>query len=494
MLVEFGEWMPDLPPLNNPGCVLAQGCIPMGRGYEPFPTASIYSTNTMDARAQGAFSCRDADGTVFNFSGNASKLYRNTSAAFSNISKAGGYTTGTDERWSFTQFGRRVIATNFTDNVQSYVMGTSSAFADLAGSPPRARYCTTLKDFVVLANTADSPARVQWSALSDATSWTVSAATGADYQDLDTSKGWIRQIVGGEYGVVFQERAITRMTFVGAPLWFQFDEVESERGTQAPGSVVKVGNTIFYLGTDLRFYAFNGTSSVPIGSNRVDKTFAAAVDTTYIHKVSACRDPRKPIVYWAFPGPGSSAGACNYIYAYNYQTDRWASVFLDEPVASYGEVDLLHLQFAEGYTLDGLDTVNSSIDALPYSLDSAYWTGGQISLAAFTPGIVYQVVFDSAAYIARFTSRELEAVPGYRATVKEIRPIVQGYVTLSAAIAVRETQAASAIGYAWGAPNTAGYIRGRASGRYHAASLTLTGGFTHAIGVDVTDVTPLGRR
>ena len=153
----------------------------------------------------------------------------------------------------------------------------------------------------MLAGLDTGVARVQWSPQGDpAGTWGSDPATGADYQDLDPTNGFIRQIVGGEYGVIFQERAITRMTFVGSPLWFQFDEVESGRGTQAPGSVVKVGNAIFYLGFD-GFYLFDGTASRPIGVNRVNKSFLSDVDANYLHRVKAVAHPQEPLVYFFYP-------------------------------------------------------------------------------------------------------------------------------------------------------------------------------------------------
>ena len=63
------------------------------------------------------------------------------------------------------------------------------------------------------------------------------------------------------------------MTLTSAPLTFSADEIE-QRGTDAPGSVIKLGRFIFYKSQD-GFFMFNGESSEPIGAGKVDKTILA---------------------------------------------------------------------------------------------------------------------------------------------------------------------------------------------------------------------------
>lgn len=490
MLLKFGEFIPDMPAYQNPGTSFVKNVIPMADGYEPFKGPSVFS-DALAARCQGAASFRDADGTVFNFSGNAESLNKLTSTAWGDVSKAGGYTTGIDERWSFTQFGRNVIACNYTDPTQYFEMGTSTEFDDLAGSPPRARYVAAVKDFVVLANINDGdayPSRVQWSPIGNPSgTWGTVPATQADYQDLDATNGLIRQIVGGEYGVVFQERAITRMTYVGSPLVFQFDEVESGRGTQAPGSVVKVGNTIFYLGPD-GFYAFNGSGSIAIGDNKVDKTFLAALDANYLYLVQGVRDPRKPIVYWIYNASGSS-GAPNAAIAYNWSTNRFSPIDL-----TGNELEFVYNAYVEGYTLDGLDAVSGSIDALDFSLDSDYWTGGTIQLAGFDAS--HRMVYLNGPNLeATLETSEQRPNEFGRMAVTRVRPAVD---TASATVSVgtRETLS-EAVTYTSAASQVSnGSCPVRVSGTYMRGRVSIPAGtdWTHAQGVELEEMQQTGRR
>ena len=52
----------------------------------------------------------------------------------------GNYSVPSGDFWSFAQFGGKVIACNFNDNPQVIDVDTGAVnFADLAGTPPKAR-------------------------------------------------------------------------------------------------------------------------------------------------------------------------------------------------------------------------------------------------------------------------------------------------------------------------------------------------------------------
>lgn len=491
MFIPFGEYTPDLPAYKNPGSAYVNNVIPMGDGYEPFPALTVYS-DALSARCQGAGSFRDADGTVFNFSGDAAKLYKMASALWSNVSKVGGYATNTDERWSFTQFGRSVIAANYTDATQTFLMGTDSLFSNLSATCPKARYLGVVNDFLVLGNINDGaayPNRVQWSPQGNPGGvWGTDEATQADYQDLNAANGWIKQVIGGEYGVIFQERAIVRMTYAGSPLVFQFDVVEEGRGTQAPGSVIKVGNLIYFIDTD-GFYVFNGSSSIPIGDNKVDKTFLSNLDDNYLYRIQAVRDPTKPIIYWIYPGSGNTGGNCNAIIAYNWVTNKFSPVDL-----TGNDLEFIYNLFVEGYTLDQLDSVSSSIDALTFSLDSGFWTGGTIQLGGFNAN--HKVVYlNGSALEATIDTTEVRPNETGRAEIIRIRPAVDSS-SATIKIGIRNTQSES-VSYGMASSQMSdGSCPVRANARFVRARVSIPAGdsWTHAQGVEIEEMVNVGMR
>jgi hypothetical protein len=491
MQVMFGPWQPDLPPMDNTGVTVALNVIPAGDSYKSFPSAVVYS-GALDARCQGAVSGRDAAGVTYNFAGDAAKLYSLGATAWSDASKVGGYTTSAEERWSFTQWGSQIIATNYADDMQEFTMGTSTDFADLSATAPRSRYISVVRNNVVAANTFDSldgsvPYRVRWSGIGDATSWTPSVSTQSDFQDLDGDGGWCQQIVGGEFGTIFQERSIWRMTYVGSPIIYQFDEVERGRGTPAPGSVTKIGSAIPYLGID-GFYVFDGQQSQPIGADRIDKTFYSDLDQSYINRISSTVDPINKIIFWASPGQQNTGGNPNRIWAYNYSPTakkRWA--YADQ------DIEYIYRSLAEGYTLDGLDSISTNLDLLPFLLDSRVWTGNSALFSGFDSDHK-QVNFTGTALDATIETQETELTPNQRTNIQEIRPFVEGFSTLTIQIGGRNSLADAVT---WGSvitPNSAGNFPCRSNYRYHRMRVSLSGSFTHAQGLSIVKTSVRGAR
>ena len=490
-MIPIGEWLPDLPEYQNPGATTAKNVLPSGASYEQFPGLSVYSS-ALTARCQGAAFAKDADGNTFNFAGDATKLYRLASGTWSDVSKVGGYSINAEDRYYFTQFGNRFIVTNFADPIQSWTLGTSSVFADLSATAPQARYCAVVNNFLVVGNTFDSvdgnvPYRVRWSAIGDPTSWTVSSTTLADYNDLDSSQGWVQQVVGGEYGVVFQERAITRFDYVGSPDVFQFRQVESRRGCIAPGSVIQFSNLVAYLGQD-GFYIFDGNQSQAIGTNQVNQTLFNELDLSYLTRITAAADLDKQILYWAVPVSGNNSGNPNKIYMYNYSpnaTKRW----------SFAEVDTEHLytSLSEGYTLDTLDSVSGSIDALLFSLDSRVWTGNNFILSAFNSD--HKLAnFTGTALNAVVETQEVELTQGQRSNLMLVRPVVDGSGTVTIQLGTRNLLSESVT---WGnsmTANSSGDFPVRSNARYHRMRINVSGGFNHIQGVDALKFVAAGTR
>ncbi len=493
-MIEIGEWLPDLPALDNPGVLDAKNVLPFGKSYQSFPSLSVFSS-AITARCQGAFSARDKDGNAYNFFGDASKLYQISSGTTpSDASKVGGYTTAADENWEFAQFlGNEIIATNFADTMQSYVMGTSSVFADVTGTPPKARHVGVVRDFLVVGNTFDGsdgnvPNRVRWAGIGTSTSWTVSATTQADYNDLAGDGGWVKKVVGGEIGTIFQERGIWRMTYVGSPNVFQFDKVEDNRGTLASGSVVKASNMIFYLGLD-GFYIFDGQRSLPIGADKIDKTVLNELDTTYCNRITAVADPDNKLIFWAYAATGNTSGLSNKVLIYNYAPNaktRWA-------YAEPGNIEVLWQSIATGYTLDGLDTVSSSIETLGFSLDSRVWTGDNRLLSAFNSDHKW-ANFTGTALDAQVDTRETSLTPGKRTKISRVRPVIDGSGTITVQVGERNKQNEDETFGAATSVTTSGDVPVRSNARYHRFRLNVSGGFNHIQGIDVTKSTSGGDR
>jgi hypothetical protein len=489
MRVPFGEWLPDIPPLENPGLTVAKNCLPFGSHYASFPSLTPYSTNALAGPALGFISTTDKDGASFAYAADASALYRLADSTFYDATRgSGSYATDGYDRWEFAQWGERIIATNYTDDIQQITLGASN-FAALAGSPPKARHMAVIRNFLVLGNVTDWSSgvalanRVHWSGFENVETWVPALSTQCDYQDLQGEGGWIQRIIGGEYGTIFQERSIRRMTYVGTPLVFQFDEIEPGAGTPAPDSVVRAGSKIFYLGHD-DFYVFDGLRSIPIGHERVFNTFHDDFDENYYHKVVAGVHPAHPFVFWIYPNESAIEGNPNRIMVYNWVANKWAG-----PVEL--AIELVGSVRAESFTLEQLDSFGT-LDALPVSLDSREWIGKALNFVAFDSTHKLNT-FSGDPLTASFETGDRQLASGRRTLVTNTRPLIEGDSSSSISVAVsgRNKITESATYGAAATMNDEGEAPLFSEGRYHRIRVDVAGGFTHASGVEI-DASPGG--
>jgi hypothetical protein len=339
--IAFKDWLPDQPSILDTVSE-ANNVIPLAVGYGPFKSAVTFS----GAASEDLNNCFAAklDNDVFIFAGGATKLFKvdNTDLSLVDESKAGGY-TGTN-RWQFLQFGSLAIASNGSEKIQSFDVNSSTAFADVSSDAPIAKYITVVRDFVVAGNigAGTSPNKVQWSGINDSSTWTTTATSQSDYQLLPDG-GDITGVVGGEFGIVFLEKAIVRMSYIGTPLIFQFDTISRNVGCIEGNSIAQYSGTAYFLSDD-GFYATNGQTLNGIGSEKVDRYFFANANIGDIDSISAAVDPERNLVIWNY---GNISGGRSLLI-YNFETQKWCEADTD--------VDYLSTLATSGTTLDGLDS------------------------------------------------------------------------------------------------------------------------------------------
>lgn len=486
-MIPVSEWTPDQPALAG-GDAIAKNVIPWVNGYKPLPSLSAVSTTPLTARCQGATFSRSNAAATYDYAGDATKLYTLSGKVWTDASRlvGGAYATAVDDYWEYVAYGENIIATNYADAPQVITMGGAN-FAALGGSPPKARHIAVVKDFVALGNVDDGtarPNRVVWSGINNSTQWTVSASTQSDYQDLVGDGGWVQKIVGGEYGIVFQERAIWRMAYVGSPVIFQFDKIELNRGAYAPQSVVGWGDRVFYLADDGFYMIHGGASSIPIGDGKVDRSFLSEIKTDYNYRINAAIDPINKLVLWAYPGSGSVSGAPNKVIVYNWTVNKW----------SYGEINTeCFVRFAPtGNTLDDAYFSSLNLDTMTTSLDSRLWTGGAQTLAAFSTDHNIST-FTGVSLAAQVDTKESQLVKGQRAHVHRVRTLVDGPMPgITVAVGSRSAQSGTV---SFDNPQTAdslGFVPCDNNDHYQRFRIATTGEFNFILGVDPVEVTPAG--
>lgn len=490
--IPFGDWLPDLPPTGLQGATKCTNVLPDARSYRPFPSLSTFSS-AIGSRCRGFIVANDSAHNNYNYVGDQSALYSLVAQSFANVTRlvGGGYTVGTDDFWEFANWNNTVIGVNgFVDNPQLISLGALN-FANLSIGV-KAKHITTMRDFVIVGNISDSATnvyRVRWCAINNPSSWTVDTATLADFQDLPSEGGHVQKVLGGETTVVLQERSIWRMQFVGSPLIFQFDPVHKLIGSWVPQAAVRHQNLVFFL-SEAGFYSFDGVNLKQIGNGRVDKFFFSDLSTTNYLRTQAAIDTKNKLVLWAYPSSnGTIGGNPDKLLAYSWAFDRWVLV---EGI----NIEYLMQGTTTGLTLEGLDAISGSIDALPVTLDSDQWTGGQIVLSAFNAS--HQLArFNGSAMAATVDTGEFQLFEGQLAMLTELWPHLDGVNASTTLTILNRDRLIDSVSVATAnmVPNSTGFCEPRKTARYFRIRMTTAAGsdFTHLTGVDIV-ATPAGAR
>jgi len=495
-MIKFGQLQSDLPAYQNSGALKVDNVIPLKEGYKSLPGFQALSSQGLTGGAVGLFSSFQASG-VTNYGGDATKLYQmNSSQVFVDISKSGGYNNSTTSNardfWNFTQFGTNIIATNHADNIQKFNQGTDSAFSDLVSL--KAKYITVINNFVVSGYTTESGTeynqRVKWSGLNDSSTWTPSQATQSGFQDIVGEHGNLVGIVGGENsGIIFFEKAIYRMSYVGTPLIFRFDKISDNIGAFCDKSIVSFGSMIFFLAQDGFYMLSGGQKLVPIGNGKVDNFFYDDLSSN-LDGICSAIDPNNSIVVWSYRGSDATSTTTinNKLIIYNYSVDKWST-------GSGLDLQFISTASQEAFTtVESLDVLGN-LDNLPKSLDSYFYGEGIVGLAGFNSENKFGK-FIATSLSATVDTTEFEGVEGRRSSIINVRPIVDSEED-SATVTVTPITRASqldniSVGTAVSTQDS-GDCPVRSNSRYHRIRVSVTGNFKTMSGVDI-EARPEGKR
>jgi hypothetical protein len=479
--IKFGEWLPDQAEIDNPGCVNVSNVTPFGPvGYKPFKAFSANSTTALAARCLGATSATGNTGVVRSFAGDATDLYYLSGSVWT--SGASSFTLGTDERWQFVKAPNAdsMLACSQGEDVQVIGMTGDNTFAAYFTSTlkPKAKYMAQVGTQLMLLNVNEGgtlyPDRVRWSSITDPADMDQSAANQSDAQDLGGEYGAGQAIIGGETGTIWLERGIARATYVGAPVIYRFDMIETGRGLLAPGAISRLGRLVFFLAHD-GFFLWDGLESHPIGDRKVNQTFFDKFDTQYASAVTTAVDPEQQLFMMAYPSTGASGGICDTIIMYHWPSGWWGEATIS--------TEFLHSGLTPGLTLEQLDNINASIDALPFSLDSRAYQGGVLQVTSFNTSH-QSGTFSGANLAATIDTGVRQLFPGKRALVAGMFPVCDGgTLTGSVAGAVRMNDTFTFDTAA--SQSTSGKVPLRNNNRYHKFRLNIAAGgtWTHASGI-----------
>lgn len=412
-VVAFPPYMPDQS-LNSQVLVRAENVYPAIDGYRPVPAFSAAS-DALPEGFQGGASVISYGGTAYLFAGTASALYRMTAGIWTPL------VTGISApgRWKLAQFGDYAIAVNGGDTREIDLnAGTDSVLA----AAPKANSIAVIGDFVVVGQADGNIAKVQWSAFNDHTAWT----PGVDQSGFQPmlSGGEVMGLAGGEYGIVLQRFRLVRMERTGDGTDpFQFNEVTPNVGCASKASIVQAGRMVFFL-SDRGFMALeDGAVLKPIGNEKVDRTFQAALARDDYERIHTAIDPQNALVMWGVPGtPGT-------IWVYNWILDRWSTITL--PFAG------LFSGYTSSLSLEAVSALYPDMDTMPYSLDDYRFSGGDPRLYLVNPDGELGT-FSGAKLDACLALGFTEHAKGRRARISAVRPVSDATSGISLILDARE--------------------------------------------------------
>jgi hypothetical protein len=470
----FGEWKPDQPPYLQDGLMTADGVYPIANGYAPLPSFSPAPNGMLSGACIGAGAYRAA-GDVRLFAADVSDIYTYGSGGYASVKAGLNSSTAIGVR--FSSYNDLMFATNGVDPIQKFDPASPAAMTDLAASAPTARFIAVVRGFAVVGYADDDPLRIAWSDNGDPGEWT--AGTGeAGFQILSTG-GDITGVVGGEYGLIFQEGRVVRMSYTADDAIWQFDEIATDVGCIAPWSLATYGRLTFFL-SNKGFMACDGVTVEAIGAEKIDRQFLSAIDRTYLDSMSAAVDPRNSLFIVSVP----SSAPTTQVYLYQYALQRWTTASL--------MTERIFPALSQSTSLEALDAIYGDLDSIPLALDSALFRGGYPLLMLFD-GAHRLGTLSGPNMAATLADVRNELFPGQRARIRSVRPLSDAgetIVTISRSDALSEVATETA----HMTRSAGGYYRMRQSANLSAVKLSVPAGadWSYVQGYDV-EAMPGGR-
>ena len=478
----LGEWLPDQPDSTGspaPNLEMAFNVYPSSTGYAPFPKATRITIDMPNnERINGLYSARQNE-QITAIVGTDSNIYRGNNivkavaGTINDISRPEGYASNR-RNWHFEQFGSIVLGTNGTAKIQKYDMAGDATFTDIDEAPV-CRTMAIVGDFVFAGYCDATSNKVQWSDLNNENVWDSDDTNQADFQILP-SGGAVKAVTGGEFGLVIQEKAVQRASYIGTPFVFQFDLISDNTGCISGASAIQYNGVSYWL-SEAGMVACDGTKVSNIGEGKINDWLFKEIDKTQIEDVSVAIDPLKNLIVWNFP----TSSEDRILLKYNYETGRFATgKSLAQVVAGL---------MTQSASLDSLDSEYPILDDMPISLDSGLLIGGQFSFCGAEDKHV--VAFSLLPETCYMTTNDME-FDGFSVATLAMPIIENGSAEFQ--IASRNSLNENILFSNNSVTSAENRADLRSGGKYHRVRIHPTGvKWTNAVGFDLA-VTPQGSR
>lgn len=270
-------------------------------------------------------------------------------------------------------------------------VGVEGLGGTIAATDVKAKCMLNYSNFLILGHTVEDstnyPQRIRWSQYGDCTKWhnNEDGSGQAGYWDLTEGVDWVQAIKPmGPHIVVYKERSIQVLTYVGGDLIFEKRPAIIGTGLLAPHAIVDLGNEHIFVGPD-NIYSFD-LIEPKIAGDDMAKEFFRLLLPQKSHLTTAFFIEEIPEIWFTFYSINNQAAIngeeCNPDMALVYNTDTKKWSIRDMPMTAFGFYILQN-----DVTIDDLDMpiddMNSPIDT------SSKLSNAPINLGGDKDGNIY---------------------------------------------------------------------------------------------------------
>lgn len=225
-----------------------------------------------------------------------------------------------------------IMSTHSRDTIQKWTGSGDTTDLSSDADLPAGKYIKSWRGYLFIANVSSYESRAYYNNVSGsvvgATAW-----DPLDYQDIRTNDGdfitGLAVLKGRLY--TFKRYSIHRWTYFGGTPLFGLKTSVTGIGTQSSKTIVnithpKYGEVLVFLGTDGRFYIFDGSQAVPISTkieinNGVTEFYLNSLNHDHTDRAVATNyEANHWYMCWV---PTGSATTPNWCIVWDYYTDAW---------------------------------------------------------------------------------------------------------------------------------------------------------------------------
>lgn len=298
------------------------------------------------------------------------RVFADDGTTRTDITPASVFTGGVDDRWTGGTLGGVLVMNNGVDQPQFWGGNVANDLAPLTGwnANWRAGVIRPFKNYLVALDLTKSGTRyqhmVKWSHAAVAgtipASWDETNVTlDAGEQDLaETSDALVDALPLGDSLIVYKERSMYSMTYIGQPYIWRFQRLPGDSGMLARGcgAVTPLGHVVLTAG-DVVLNTGSGVQSIANGTVR--RFIFQNIDSTNYRRAFVTTNPQRNEVLVCFPLSGSTV--CDKAAVWNWETKTWGMRDLNS--VTYGATGLL----------DGAATDTWSSDPESWYSDVTTW-------------------------------------------------------------------------------------------------------------------------